>query len=58
MRSIFVAAAMALAGTARAAQPGELLANYETAARNLVDNAVRYTPPGGTGLAVSVELPR
>lgn len=33
MRNIFVAAAMALAGTAQAAQPGELLANYETAAR-------------------------
>ena len=32
MRSIFVAAAMALAGTAQAAQPGELLAIYETAA--------------------------
>jgi len=33
MRSIFVAAAMALAGTAQAAQPGELLAGYESAAR-------------------------
>lgn len=33
MRSIFVAAAMALAGAAQAAQPGELLAGYETAAR-------------------------
>ena len=33
MRSIFVAAALALAGTAQAAQPGELLASYETAAR-------------------------
>ena len=33
MRSIFVAAAMALAGTAQAVQPGELLAGYEAAAR-------------------------
>ena len=33
MRSIFAAAAMALAGAAQAAQPGELLANYEAAAR-------------------------
>lgn len=33
MRSIFVAAAMALAGAAQAAQPGEILAGYEAAAR-------------------------
>ena len=33
MRSIFVAAAMALAGTAQSAQPGALLADYEGAAR-------------------------
>ncbi|HET9734074.1 MAG TPA: DUF1924 domain-containing protein [Burkholderiales bacterium] len=33
MRSIFVAAAIVLAGAAQAAQPGELLAGYETAAR-------------------------
>jgi len=33
MRSIFVAAAVALAGTAQAVQPGELLAGYEAAAR-------------------------
>jgi hypothetical protein len=33
MRSIFVAAAMALAGTAQAVQAGELLAGYEAAAR-------------------------
>lgn len=33
MRSIFVAAAMLSAGTSPAAQPGELLAGYETAAR-------------------------
>lgn len=33
MRSIFVATAIVLAGTAQATQPGELLASYETAAR-------------------------
>jgi mono/diheme cytochrome c family protein len=33
MRSVFVAAAMVLAATAQAAQPGELLAGYEAAAR-------------------------
>ena len=33
MRSIFVAAALALAGTAQAVQPGELLAGYEATAR-------------------------
>jgi mono/diheme cytochrome c family protein len=33
MRSIFAAAAMALAGAAHAAQPAELLAGYESAAR-------------------------
>ena len=33
MRSFLVAAAMALAGAAQAAQPGELLAGYEAAAR-------------------------
>jgi mono/diheme cytochrome c family protein len=33
MKSIFVAAALALAGAAQAAQPGELLAGYESAAR-------------------------
>ena len=33
MRIFFVAAALVLAGTAQAAQPGELLADYEAAAR-------------------------
>lgn len=33
LRSIFVAAAIATAGTAQAVQPGELLAGYEAAAR-------------------------
>jgi mono/diheme cytochrome c family protein len=33
MRSIFVAAAMAVAGAAQAVQPAELLAGYESAAR-------------------------
>ena len=33
MRSIFVAAALALAGTAQAVQPGELLASYEATAK-------------------------
>lgn len=33
MRSIFVGAAMAMAGAAQAAQPGELLAGYQADAR-------------------------
>jgi cytochrome c peroxidase len=33
MRSIFVASAMAMAGAAQAAQPGELLAGYQADAR-------------------------
>jgi len=47
MRSIFVGAAMALAGAAQAAQPGEILAGYESAARREDPAFSRVSPTRG-----------